>query len=270
MTGGLVGDVGAALVAVLCAAGAVWLLVPPGPSLVGARRRRRRMPARALLLLSGAAVLAGCGWLGGASGVLWAVIGLALVLTAGLLGWRARAERRRRGAATDVAHAMQTVAGQLRIGAVPGVALASAATDSPCMERAAATLAIGGDVGEALRTAGEDPGREGLVSLARAWELGERTGAPIAQLALQVSDQVRRESAARRLVDAELAGPRATARLLACLPLVGILMGRVSGGDPVGFLTGTLLGQACLAGGVLLACAGVLWTEHMAHRVGEL
>ncbi|MEL4358315.1 MULTISPECIES: type II secretion system F family protein [unclassified Luteococcus] len=266
--GGLVGWAHGAAAAV--AAGAcVWVLVPPGRRLIAGPRSRRRLPAGMPVVLGGVGALTVGGWLGGLAGLLWTVILLCLALTGGWLAWQSRAERRRRLAAADVAHATQTVAGQLRIGAVPSVALVSAATDSPCMERPAATQAIGGDVGRALRVAGDQPGRDGLVSLARAWELGERTGAPIAELALQVSDQIRQESAARRLIDAELAGPRATARLLAFLPVVGILMGRLSGGDPVGFLTRSLPGQLCLTGGVLLACAGVLWTEHMARRVGE-
>ncbi|MEL4503633.1 pilus assembly protein TadB [Luteococcus sp. H138] len=268
-TGSGIAGLAATALAVLCVALAVWVLVPPGGSPMGGRRARRRVPPQVLVPAAGGVVLVVGASMGGASGLLWAVIADALALTGGWLGWQAHQQRRRRLAAADVAHATQTVAGQLRIGAVPSVALVSAAVDSPCMERAAATQAIGGDVGQALRGAGAEPGREGLVSLARAWELGERTGAPIASLALQVSDQVRRDVAAKRLIDSELAGPRATARLLACLPLIGILMGKISGGDPVGFLTGTLLGQGCLAAGVVLACTGVLWTEQMARRVEE-
>lgn len=251
--------------AVLLAGITAALAVPSPARMPGQVRARRGLPPSAMAAVLVVGVLGVALVLTGLRGLLWAVLGCAVAFTGGHLTSRARAERRRRRAGAEVAHACQVVAGQLRLGAVPSRALLQAAADSDCMERAAATQLIGGDVGRALREAGAGPGREGLVSLARAWELGERTGAPIAALTLQVSDQVRGERAARQLVDAELSGPRSTARLLAFLPLVGIVMGRASGGDPVGFLLHTVPGLVCLVCGVLLACAGVLWTEQMAR-----
>lgn len=251
----------AALLAGLAAA----LSVPTPARMPGQTRARRGLPAPVTVGASVVAILTVALALGGLRGLLWAVLACSVASTGGYLALRSRADRRRRRASAEVAHACQVVAGQLRLGAAPSRALLQAAVDSDCMERAAATQLIGGDVGRALREAGARPGREGLVSLARAWELGERSGAPIASLTLQVNDQVRGEQAARQLVDAELSGPRSTARLLAFLPLVGIAMGRASGGDPVGFLLHTLPGLGCLAAGVLLACGGLLWTEQMAH-----
>ena len=63
--------------------------------------------------------------------------------------------------------------------------------------------------------------------------------------------------------------PRATGRLLTALPLLGIGMGFVSGGDPVAFLTTTMIGKACLVGAVVLVCAGLVWTELLATRAQE-
>ena len=42
-----------------------------------------------------------------------------------------------------------------------------------------------------------------------------------------------------------------------------------SGGDPVGFLLGTPIGLACLAGGVGLGLAGLAWIERLAAEVGR-
>lgn len=170
----------------------------------------------------------------------------------------------RSGRRRAVSRAARVLAGQLRLGQVPTVALSSAASDCPPLERAAATLAIGGDVSAALREVGREPGHEGLVTLAMAWELSERSGAPIAALSRQVSDGLRVQDESRAQVAAELAGPRASGRLLATLPLIGLAMGRFAGGDPFHFLTGSLAGHLCILAAVVLAGVGVLWTERLA------
>ncbi|GAB2488653.1 type II secretion system F family protein [Luteococcus sediminum] len=256
---------------------AAWLAVGPRPQARWqdpvahpAGVQRRRAPGLSVAAVLCLVLPVGVGVvIVGLRGALWG-IALGAVLATGTVLWAGhRRTRLRRSNAEDVAAATRTVAGQLRIGAVPSQALARAARMSRCMERPAATQAIGGDVTQALRQAGAEPGREGLVSLARAWELSERTGAPVSALAWQVSEQVRHDRETERVVNGELAGPRATARILAFLPLVGIAMGMVSGGDPVGFLTGTIPGLACLASGVALACAGVVWTEHMADAASR-
>ena len=48
------------------------------------------------------------------------------------------------------------------------------------------------------------------------------------------------------------------------LPLAGLGLGYGFGGDPLDFLTASVLGQLCLTFGALLGCLGVLWTERIA------
>ncbi|GAA1391925.1 type II secretion system F family protein [Luteococcus peritonei] len=258
------------VLAALWAGLSVWLLVGPTPRVVATRASTGRRTGAQLpaVLAGGAACLIGL-LLAGPSGLLWALLGVVVVGTGARLALRSRREATRRRARQQVCQATQVVAGQLRIGALPGAALTQAAKQCPRLERAAATQAIGGDVARALDEAGTQPGWEGLGSLSRAWRLAERSGAPMASLAEQVSLQVRREDASRHQVQAELSGPRTTARLLLVLPLMGILMGRFAGGDPLDFLTGSLLGQACLVAGAVLAAAGTLWIEHMADAAQE-
>ena len=71
----------------------------------------------------------------------------------------------------------------------------------------------------------------------------------------------------RHDIAAQLAGPRATARLLAVLPLLGILMGAGLGMHPLSFLLGGPPGLACLTAGVALDGLGLWWTRRMAARV---
>ena len=66
------------------------------------------------------------------------------------------------------------------------------------------------------------------------------------------------------------AGPRATARLLAGLPFLGLIMAAVLGADPLAFLFGTLPGLACLLAGVGLNATGALWTHRLARNAGEV
>ncbi len=256
------------LAAVLAALGA-WLLVPPVRQLDVTARSALRLPRRPAWGMAMVAVVVVATTAAGSSAGLWSAMTAVLVSTAAHLVGSSLAERRRVRAADEIAHAMQVVAGLLRVGSVPSAALATAARDCACLERVAATQAIGGDVPRALQEAGALPGHEGLQSMGRAWELAERTGAPMASLTAQVSEQVRRDHDTHRVVQAELAGARASARLLAGLPLVGLLMGRIAGGDPVGFLVGSLPGQGCLLAGTTLACVGLVWTEHTARQVQE-
>lgn len=257
-------------VALAWAVAAVLLALPPDPGrrlreLHSERRSRRSWGSSGFCvgMLAVLVVLAVTTFFGFAGGC-WAAVAALLGGTAArqtALGLRRSRLARSRA---RVATAAQVVAGQLRSGATPRMALQVAAAECPALEPAAATLAIGGDVSEALVRAGSELGQEGLASLGRAWKLGERLGAPMTGLAEQVAHQVRADRATRELVDAELAGPRASGKLLALLPLLGIGLGVVAGGDPVGFLTGGTAGRLCLVAGCALACAGVLWSDQLA------
>ena len=116
--------------------------------------------------------------IGGAAAVAWLVApraGLVIAASAVAVGTLVQVAlsrrsdgvaRRRRG---EVARAARVLAGQMRVGQVPGAALRSAALDCPPLERAAAAQAIGGDVAATLRQAGREPGHQGLTELAMAW-----------------------------------------------------------------------------------------------------
>ena len=79
--------------------------------------------------------------------------------------------------------------------------------------------------------------------------------------------RVRADRATARVVATELASAQATARLLAVLPLAVLLLGNGLGGDPVGFLLGTPAGLVCLAAGLSLEYAGLVWLGRIADRV---
>lgn len=262
----------------LLAAGlAVWWWVPP-PDAVRRRlttsrpradwRRRRwfrwsvRLGAAVALVLA-ATVLRGPG----AGAVTFAgVIAVGAASRLAALSRRTRAEHAVR---TEVADACSVIANQVRVGRIPAEALALAAEDAEVLAVAARVQRNGGDVVTALLEQADQPGCRGLRDLARAWRVGTRTGAPMAELLDQVAHALRSDQSAERTVSAELAGPRATGHIMAVLPLCGIGLGYLLGGDPLGFLVGGPLGWACLALGSALAAAGVFWIEWLARQVGR-
>ena len=201
--------------------------------------------------------------------LVWLVPGLVVGCTVGWLIANSRAEKLRHHNSEEVVQACIAVATQLRVGDIAPAALARVAADCALLQPVAATQAIGGDVPAALHAAAMHPGCSGLAGLARSWQLCQITGAPIADAASRVSEGLRAEAAAERLVASELASPRATGKMLALLPLLGIGLGFAGGGDPLVFLLGGLVGRICLAAAVCLVCAGLVWTTLLGRLPGE-
>jgi tight adherence protein B len=79
-------------------------------------------------------------------------------------------------------------------------------------------------------------------------------------------DIVERQRFAAR-VEAGLAGARATAVILAALPLLGVLLGELIGAHPVRFLFGGGAGGWLLVAGTALICAGLAWADRITDRL---
>lgn len=137
---------------------------------------------------------------------------------------------------------------------------------------AASAAALGGDPGAALRatTSGiSGPLRTALAQLAAAWQVSVRSGAALAVVLDLVEYDLRADRRRRQRLDAELAGPRATAALVAGLPAVGLGMGAAMGAHPAHVLLHTVGGQVALAAGAALDGLGVWWTARIV-RAAEL
>ena len=116
-------------------------------------------------------------------------------------------------------------------------ALDQAAEAWPVIGPVAQCQAYGGDVPAALRRAALEPGAEGMALVAAAWHVSHRTGHGLADALGRVAQALRDGRATDRVVRGELASARATARLVAALPLVALAIGAGSGGDPLSFLS---------------------------------
>ena len=196
--------------------------------------------------------------------ILTAVTGCAIAYSAVVLRRRAavRVSRHRRQAETvDICDAFVS---ELSAGSPPPRMLAHVAADWPFLASVARTADLGGDVAKGLRALAATPGRDALADIAAAWEVSVRSGAGLAGVLDRLSRALREDDEARQEVIASLAAPRATARVLAVLPVFGLALGSGIGGDPVGVLFETLLGAICLAVGSALAVGGLFWVEHIA------
>jgi tight adherence protein B len=188
----------------------------------------------------------------------------------GSLWWRQRRLVLACQSARDrVLECCDVLAAELIAGQPVGAALGRAVGEWPALAAVTSTHDYGGDVPDAFRRAAEVPGAEGLAVVAAAWQVSHRTGQGLADTLVRVARTLREARATDRTVRSELASARATARLVAVLPVVAWAIGAGSGGNPVGFLLGTPLGLACLAAGLGLGLAGLVWIERIAAGVGR-
>ena len=165
----------------------------------------------------------------------------------------------------------QSLSAELSAGRTPGEALTRAVTavefpDPDLLRPIIAAARDGGDVPAALTSSAPPQGGEGLRQLAACWEVGTTVGASMASLVDRVAHTLRVAQAHRQDVAAQLAGPRTTARMLAALPALGLLMGSALGMRPLAFLFGSLPGLACLTAGIALDACGLWWTNRMATQ----
>jgi tight adherence protein B len=132
----------------------------------------------------------------------------------------------------------------------------------------AAELRAGRPAPQALAAAavGDGPGALAVVDrLTSAVELAESSGAPLADVLDRLDTHLRAMDRARRTAHAQAAGARASAALLAVLPVAGVGLGYLIGVDPVHILLRTPLGGACAVVAVLLQLAGVAWSERISR-----
>lgn len=200
-----------------------------------------------------------------------AAVASALAVAVAAIRMRKRHRRRRRRTEAGVmAAALRTVVGELRIGAHPVSAFATAATEvadadagvAAALRTVAARVRLGSDVAAGIRGIGSSSAMP--VSWSRVevcWRLAADHGLPISLLmAAAERDIVERQRFTDR-VDASLAGPRATAVILAGLPVLSVALGQLIGAQPLRLL---LSGNGwLLVIGVGLVCAGLLWADRI-------
>jgi tight adherence protein B len=250
-------------VAACLLAGCAALLMAP-PRVAPARRERRRRPASygvAVVGLCGAALVDEPRLLA------LAAVATAATLALGRLVARHRADRAAAHVRARVVEMCDGLQAELAVGQTATTALERAAAEWPTLLPVSRAGAAGGDVPTALRDLAATPGAGDLRLVAAAWQVAHRTGHGLADALTRVAQELRDAEQTRRVVTGELASARATARLVAGLPVVALVMGSGAGSDPWSFLFGHPVGLACLAGGVGFGIAGLAWIEALARDV---
>ena len=108
--------------------------------------------------------------------------------------------------------------------------------------------------------------RDRLYDLQLSLRMSESAGAPLATRLERAAEHAEERIDALLGRQSALAAPRATGRILSWLPLLGLGLGVLMGSDPVGVLTGSILGALTGLFGLGLAFAGRRWTAALVHR----
>ncbi|WP_241990785.1 type II secretion system F family protein [Cryobacterium gelidum] len=104
------------------------------------------------------------------------------------------------------------------------------------------------------------------LGLAAAWQVATQAGAPLAGCLRELAASLRELAQVQRDLEVALAAPRATARLVMVLPVIGIVFGSLMGFDSLHTLFATLPGLVCLGGGALLMLAAASWNRALVRR----
>ena len=240
--------------------------------------RRRLAPAgpvgrRAPLVFVGCA--AGC--TAAAAAVLLAqttVLAAAVVAMTAALRYRRRG-RSRRGAdeSRSLEAAIDVLVGELRAGAHPVRAFSVAADETggavaASLRAVAARARLGADVAAGLRCAAEASAMPAhWYRLAVCWQLAAEHGLAMSTLMRAAQRDITERQRFSARVMSRMAGARATAAILAGLPVLGVLLGQLIGAQPLRFLLGGHAGGWLLVVGTMLACGGLLWSDRITDQV---
>lgn len=233
--------------------------------------QRRAFPLRVLLT---AGLVAVCAMVFAADWILPALAGCIAGVTVLYVVQQARDGVQTRREQAAVADYLGHLVADVRAGATLDRACAHALTEMrdstpPTVREELALVAAhtnrGGNGADVLRHS-ESPH---LRQVGVMWALAQTHGLPVATLLEATRDRLDTAQRHYSATTSALAGPKATAIVLACLPLAGIAMGGLMGARPLVFLTGTTLGGVLLLTGTVLTCAGVLLSYMIVSKAAQ-
>jgi tight adherence protein B len=200
----------------------------------------------------------------------------AVAVVAATASLRYRRRRRIRRAAEEgrtLEAALDVLVGELRVGSHPVRAFRVAADETVgavavSLRAVAARARLGADVTAGLRAAARSSGLPAHWDrLAVCWQLAGDHGLAIATLMRAAQRDIAERQRFSARVSSGMAGARATAAILAGLPVLGVLLGQLIGARPLSFLLSGHAGGWFLVVGSMLACGGLLWSDRITDRV---
>lgn len=108
-----------------------------------------------------------------------------------------------------------------------------------------------------------------VAAVLAACRVADELGAPLAPTLDLVAAALAADAQAEAEIAAALAGPRASARLVGWLPVLGLLLGLAIGADPVAVLTSGGAGTAAGVAGLVALVGGRWWTASLVRRARE-
>lgn len=140
-------------------------------------------------------------------------------------------------------------------------------TDAAAVAAQAGEGAAGGGAGPRRGDRGDAAASGGLVAAVLA--VAQETGAPMAPTLERLAGLLREQAAQRRALDASLAGPRATAKLVMMLPIVGLGFGLALGLDVLGAVASGGIGTWSVLVGAALMVAAWAWSRAIVRRAAR-
>jgi tight adherence protein B len=201
---------------------------------------------------------------------------LATAVLSATLALRHRRSRRSRRAGAEgraLQAAIDVLVGELRAGAHPVRAFEVAAKESggtvaDSCRAVAARARLGADVAAGLRCVAETSALPAQWRrLAACWQLACDQGLAMSTLMRAAQHDIAERQRFSAQVTSAMAGARATATILASLPVLLVLLGQLIGGRPLAFLLAGHAGGWLLVVGVALMCTGLLWSDRITERV---
>lgn len=116
--------------------------------------------------------------------------------------------------------------------------------------------------------------RQGISETARSTlpavfavaRIGKQSGAPLAEVLDACARGITESGEAMSAREIALAGPQASARMLAFLPVIGIVLGSLFGTNPLEFFATDLAGRIVFVLGAVFEVSGLVWMKRMVAR----
>lgn len=203
-----------------------------------------------------------------------AVVAVAVICgTTMIRGRRKKVTRSRDSELVVLLAGLEILIAELRIGAHPASACAVAGEEcagevGEVFRRGSARARLGGTAADAFGVVGSLVERE-LARVGSVWSVAEGHGLALADLLDAVRTDMLGRKRFRQRTEAGLAGARATASVLAGLPLLGIGLGELMGASPLTVLFGGGVGGMMLVAGTVFVSLGLLWTDKITAKVSS-
>jgi tight adherence protein B len=186
--------------------------------------------------------------------------------------WNPRRRRVHLSHAVDVAAFVSAIATELRSGRPTTQAWdAVVSTWSGALPagRASSSALPGIDVARVQLSWSGLPGWGSFRAVAACWHLADESGVGLADALDRLAVALRHEGEIATEIHGQLSSVRATATVLATLPVVALAMGNLLGAHPFSFLVQSPIGWSCLAGGASLVIVGWAWLNRQVDDVSR-